>query len=58
MVKGHFLCSRIGRIEKVDFRFTIIFDGMCLGTFLTVSRIEFVVSVLFLLFLGAFDMRD
>ena len=40
--------SRIGRIEKVDFRSTTLFDGMCLDTFLIVSRIEFVVFVLFL----------
>ena len=59
---GQFLCSRTGRIEKIDFRkdrFPIhcSFDGMCLDTFLIVSRIEFVVFV-FVLFLGAIDTRE
>ena len=44
--------------RKGRFPIHYLFDGMCPDTFLTVSRIEFVVSVLFLLFLGAFDMRD
>ena len=43
MSLGQFLGSRIGRIEKVDFRSIICSTGcMCLDTFLIVTRIEFI----------------
>ena len=42
--------------RKGRFAIHYIFDGMCpRDTFLIVSRIEFVVLVVFVLFLGAFD---
>ena len=51
---GPFSCCRIGR-TKSRFWIHYIFDGMCLDTFLIVRRIDFVVFVDFVLFLGAFD---
>ena len=44
--------------RKGRFPIHYLFDGMCLDTFLIVSRIEFVVFVFVLvLFLGTFDTR-
>ena len=45
--------------RKGRFPINYLFDGMCLDTFLTVSRIEFVVfCFVFVLLLGAFDTRE
>ena len=44
--------------QKGRFSIHYIFDGMCLDTFLIVSRTEFVVFVVSVLFLVAFDTRE
>ena len=41
--------------RKGRFSIHYIFDGMCLDTSLIVGRIELLVFVVFVLFLGAFD---
>ena len=57
---GQFVCSRIGRIEKVDFRFPIHYSTGCVCWIPFLSSVGSSLSFLFVfvIFLGAFDARE
>ena len=59
LMLGPILMHSDWKDRKGRYPIHFLFDGMCMDTFLIVSRIELVVFVfVFVLFLGAFDTRE